>query len=90
MIERRKPNLLEMVSGYFKDFLPIVIVIGMLITIIVTFTKINPLCETVEKEVKPDIKILQLKVAVYDEKLSNIDKNISEIKELLKNNRGSR
>jgi hypothetical protein len=87
MQERRQTGILGKMSRYFNDILPIVIVVGMLITVIITFAKINPLCDTVEKELKPDVRNLQIKMAGYDEKINNIDKNIAEIKEILKRGR---
>lgn len=84
--ERRQPTTLEKAGKMFAAVLPIVFFIGLIMTLLVTFSKINPLADTMEKEVKPDIMVMKVDIAVLKEKLNNIDRNVIEIKDILKRN----
>lgn len=82
-LERRKPDMLDKLSKLFESIVPILVVISALVALTITISKVDPLCNLVENEIRPQLENMKIELATYKERVANIDKNVIEIKRIL-------
>ena len=82
--ERRKPDVVEKTGKYFRNIVPIIIILGALFTIVINYSKVEPVCNEVYNKINPKIGEMDKQGAVREEKIDNINQNVLDVKNLMK------
>jgi hypothetical protein len=82
--ERRQETFLVQASKWAGIIIPIIILFGFIFGWMTTFSKIPALCAKIDNQLEPKVNQLDTKMAVFEERILNMDNNIKDIKDLLK------